>query len=73
MLYERYAGQTYTIGGEDLVLVRERDILGILSGTDRKTPQLPASTSSQETTAMVKKDQEKEKKKAPAKKAGGKK
>jgi len=73
VLYERYAGQTYTIGGEDLVLVRERDILGILSGTDRKTPQLPASTSSQETTAMVKKDQEKEKKKAPAKKAGGKK
>jgi chaperonin GroES len=32
VLYERYAGQTYSIGGEDLVLVRERDLLGILSG-----------------------------------------
>jgi chaperonin GroES len=32
VLYEQYAGKTYTIGGEELVLVRERDILGILSG-----------------------------------------
>ncbi len=31
VLYEKYAGKTYTIGGEDLVLVRERDIIGILS------------------------------------------
>jgi chaperonin GroES len=30
VLYEKYAGKTYTIGGEDLVLVRERDIIGIL-------------------------------------------
>ena len=33
VLYEQYAGQTYSIGGEDLVLVREKDILGILSDT----------------------------------------
>ena len=32
VLYERYAGKTYTIGGEELVLVRERDILGIIDG-----------------------------------------
>jgi chaperonin GroES len=32
VLFERYAGQTYSIGGEELLLVRERDILGILSG-----------------------------------------
>ncbi len=32
VLYEKYAGKTYTIGGEDLVLVRERDIIGVLSG-----------------------------------------
>ncbi len=32
VLYEKYAGKTYKIGGEDLVLVRERDIIGILSG-----------------------------------------
>ncbi len=30
VLYEKFAGKTYTIGGEDLVLVRERDIIGIL-------------------------------------------
>lgn len=55
VLYERYAGQTYTIGTEDLVLVRERDILGILSGEGRKPLQLPASTSATGTTAIVKK------------------
>ncbi len=32
VLYEKFAGKTYTIGGEDLMLVRERDIIGILSG-----------------------------------------
>ncbi len=32
VLYEKYAGKTYKIGGEDLMLVRERDIIGILSG-----------------------------------------
>jgi chaperonin GroES len=56
VLYERYAGQTYTIGNEDLVLVRERDILGTLSGAGRTQPlQIPASTSVKGTTALVKK------------------
>jgi len=54
VLYERYAGQTYAIEGEDLVLVRERDILGTLSGDGRKPIQIPASTSAKETTALVK-------------------
>ncbi|RPJ05496.1 MAG: co-chaperone GroES [Spirochaetaceae bacterium] len=31
VLYERYAGSTHTINGEELVLVREKDILGILT------------------------------------------
>jgi chaperonin GroES len=75
VLYERFAGQTYTIGNEDLVLVRERDILGILSGEDRKPLQIPASTSAKGTTALVKKtsDQGKSSKKSAAKKTGKKK
>ncbi len=74
-LYERYAGQTYTIDGEDLVLVRERDILGILSGAGRKPLQLPASTSTEGTTALVKEasGQGKEAKKSLAGKKGNKK
>jgi chaperonin GroES len=32
VLFAKYSGQTYTIGGEDIILVRERDILGILTG-----------------------------------------
>jgi chaperonin GroES len=55
VLYERYAGQTYTIGTEDLVLVRERDILGTLSGEGRQPLQIPASTSAKGTTAIAKK------------------
>src|SRR5512141_2448056 len=55
VLYERYAGQTYTIDNEDLVLVRERDILGTLSGAGSKPLQIPASTSDKGTTAIVKK------------------
>jgi chaperonin GroES len=55
VLYERFAGQTYTIDNEDLVLVRERDILGILSGAGRKPLQTPASTTAKGTTAIVKK------------------
>jgi chaperonin GroES len=54
VLYERYAGQTYSINNEDLVLVRERDILGTLSGAD-KPLQIPATTSAEGTTALVKK------------------
>jgi chaperonin GroES len=54
VLYERYAGQTYAIEGEDLVLVRERDILGILSGDRHQPLQITASTSARGTTALVK-------------------
>lgn len=75
VLYERHAGKTYTIDNEDLVLVRERDILGILSGEGRTPLQLPASTSSKGTTALVKKvsGQVTKTKKAAAKKTGKKK
>jgi chaperonin GroES len=75
VLYERYAGQTYTIGNEDLVLVRERDILGILSGEGRKPRQIPAATSAKGTTAIVKKVSGRgtKTKKATAKKTGKKK
>ena len=78
VLYERYAGQTYTISGEDRVLVRERDILGILSGGP--TPlQITATTSSKEATALVTGDKTgktattSKAKKAPVKKTGKKK
>jgi len=60
VLYERYAGKTYTINGEELVMVRERDILGILperqpQQTPRPVPlQIPAATSGVGSTAMVK-------------------
>ena len=74
VLYERYAGQTYAIEGEDLVLVRERDILGILSGDGRKPIQIPASTSAKGTTALAKEISEREKKvKKPLAKKPGKK
>jgi chaperonin GroES len=55
VLYERYAGQTYAVEGEDVVLVRERDILGILSGDGHTPPQIAASTSAKGSTALVKK------------------
>ena len=49
VLYERYAGQTYTIGNEERVLVRERDILGLI---DRPL-QIPAATTPRSTTAIM--------------------
>jgi chaperonin GroES len=75
VLYERYAGQTYAIEGEDLVLVRERDVLGILSGDGRKPLQISSTTSAKGTTAIVKEEsgQEKKVKKPLAKKPGKKK
>jgi chaperonin GroES len=75
VLYERYAGQTYTIEGEDLVLVRERDILGILSGSGEKPHQVPASTSVKAASLPVKKASgvAKKGKKPLAKKTGKKK
>ena len=75
VLYERYAGQTYAIEGEDLVLVRERDVLGILSGDGQKPLQITASTTAKGATALVKEvsGQEKKAKKPLAKKPGKKK
>lgn len=58
VLYERYAGGNYKIEGEEKVLVRERDILGLLFGREaKKTPavlQIPAVTSTTQPTALVK-------------------
>ena len=60
VLYERYAGQKVAIGDEERVLVRERNILGLLP--ERPAPvkedlpplQIPAVTSFQEKTALAK-------------------
>jgi len=60
VLYEQYAGRTYQIDGEDLILVRERDMLGILPARPARVKkvlpplQLPAITSHSEKTAVVK-------------------
>ena len=59
VLYEQYAGQTYKVGDEDRVLVRERNILGMLpGGAPKANPapkplQLPASTSGSRNTGIV--------------------
>ncbi len=50
VLYERYAGQTYKVDGDDRILVRERDVLGLIEREplmeSRSRPlQIPASTS----------------------------
>jgi chaperonin GroES len=50
VIYERYAGQTYKINGEERILVRERDILGIL--TERPL-QIPSTTTVLGTTALA--------------------
>ncbi len=49
VLYEKYAGQTYKINNEERILVRERDILGLL---DRPL-QIPAATSHSSPTAIA--------------------
>jgi chaperonin GroES len=60
VLYERFAGQTYTVDNEELVLVREREILGILPTKPEKERinpkplQIPAVTSSATATSVVK-------------------
>lgn len=60
VLYEQYAGRTYQIDGEERILVRERDILGILpeapARVKRDLPplQIPSVTSSPEKTAVAK-------------------
>jgi chaperonin GroES len=61
VIYERYAGQSYKIGSDERILVRERDILGILP--ERQTPrpkplQIPSSTTATGPSALVKPAQE---------------
>lgn len=59
VLYEQYAGQTYKVGDEDRVLVRERNILGMLpGGAPKANPapkplQLSAATSGSRSTDIV--------------------
>jgi chaperonin GroES len=48
VLYERWAGKTYTIGTDERILVRERDVLGLI---DR--PLIPAKTTTTASTALV--------------------
>ncbi|HUL01351.1 MAG TPA: co-chaperone GroES [Nitrospirota bacterium] len=57
VLYERYGGQTVKIENEERILVRERDILGVLtaSSSGRREPLLiPANTSSSQVTSLGK-------------------
>ncbi|MDA8098486.1 MAG: co-chaperone GroES [Nitrospiraceae bacterium] len=60
VFYERYAGQTVTVGAEERVLVREKSILGILPPLvaqpkeDLPPLQIPAVTASSETRALAK-------------------
>ncbi len=52
ILFERWSGKTHTIGTEERILVRERDILGLI---DRPL-QIPAATSSDSPTALVQRE-----------------
>jgi len=49
VLFERWAGRTHTIGSEERVLVRERDILGLIE----RPLQIPQTTSSGSSTAII--------------------
>lgn len=49
VLYERWAGRNHKIGNDERILVRERDILGMID----RPPQLPAATTSTSVTALV--------------------
>ncbi len=58
VLYERYAGQTYKVDGDDRILVRERDVLGLIEREplieSRSRPlQIPASTSPSSANQIV--------------------
>ncbi len=75
VLYERFAGQTYTINGEELILVRERNILGILPERQPRQAhlQIPATTSSSGSTALQTKTADAAPKRAAAAKKAAKK
>jgi chaperonin GroES len=49
VLFERWAGRTHTIGTEERILVRERDILGLIE----RPLQIPQATTSASSTAIV--------------------
>jgi len=49
VLFERYAGQIYKVGDAERILVRERDILGLLD----RPARIPAVTSSPSATAIM--------------------
>jgi chaperonin GroES len=58
VLYGKYAGQTYKLGNEERVLVRERDILGILperAAEPKPLPplQIPAATTQTASSALM--------------------
>ncbi len=57
VLYERYAGQKITLGNVERLLVRERDILGLVtaqsSGGGRKPLQLPEKTAVSTETSLA--------------------
>jgi chaperonin GroES len=55
VLYEQFAGQTYAIDGKERVLVRERNILGILPERHpRQAPlQIPARTTASGSTTLM--------------------
>ena len=60
VLYESYAGREVKVNGEELVLVRERDILGTLTGRPepKRAPaaplQIPRATTGQASTSITK-------------------
>jgi len=49
VLFERWSGRTHTIGKEERILVRERDILGIIE----RPLQIPQATGTGSVTAIV--------------------
>lgn len=49
VLFERWSGKTHMIGKEERILVRERDILGLIE----KPLQIPQATGTEATTAIV--------------------
>jgi|SRR5208283_1417115 len=59
VLYERYSGQTYTINEEEFVLVREREIFGVLPARAENTReklkplQIPVVTSTRQATTSI--------------------
>ncbi len=49
VLFERWSSQAYTIDNQEKILVRERNILGLLD----RPPEIPAATSASSPTAIA--------------------